>query len=354
MNTTLPPRLVRYRDELEEAVRRDLAAAGGRSRTRVQMRLGVAAAVGLAAVLVAVMLVSGRDNAVVQPASADVLRGAAAALSPPPGSILQIASSATQDNGDGTTVRWRQETWQQVGPPYDDRLINQLLPGTPAGVESANRAGVPEIYDPLTNTIYVGPKDVAHPNQRPRLSPGPRPGTYRLSLPGSHLHPVVITAAQARRFRAGKLDVAFRIGPAGRPLRLALIKAPRAAKPRHAVPTVTADPFSPRFRTQIKALIRSGYLKVVGPVVVHGRQAIEIASADRHLVYDVAPNTYRPLEFDTRGTTGGVDMFISTYRVLPGRGNGALLSLRARHPDAAIDRSVADYQHALHRLFPHG
>ena len=242
---------------------------------------------------------------------------------------------------------------EQVGPPYDDRLINQLLPGTPAGVESANRAGIPEIYDPRTNTIYVGPKGVADPSQRPRLSRGPRRGTYRLSVPGSHLHSIVITAAQARLLRAGKLDLAFRIGPAGRPVRLGLIKA-RAAKPRHTAPTVTADPFSPQFRTQIKALIHSGRLHVVGPVVVHGRQAIEIASADRHLVYDVAVNTYRPLEFDTRGTTGGVDIFISTYRVLPGRGSSALLSLRAQHPDATIDRNVADYNRAQSRLFPHG
>jgi hypothetical protein len=353
VNTTLPPSLDRYRDELEEAARRDLAAAGGRSRTRVRIRLGVAGAVGLAAVLAAVVLVSNKDNAVVQPASADVLRGASAALNPAPGSILQIAFSATQDNGDGTTVRWRQETWEQVGPPYDDRLINQRQPGTPAGVESANRAGLPEIYDPRTNTIYVGRKGVAHPSQRPHLSRGPRPGTYRLSVPGSHLHSIVIAAAQARLLRAGKLDLAFRIGPAGRPVRLGLIKA-RAAKPRHTAPTVTADPFSPQFRAQIKALIHSGRLQVVGPVVVHGRQAIEIASADRHLVYDVAPNTYRPLEFDTRGTTGGVDIFISTYRVLLGRGNGALLSLRVQHPDATIDRNVADYNHALSRLFPHG
>jgi hypothetical protein len=356
VKTTLPPSLVRYRDELEEAGRRDLAAAGSRGRRRFRVRTGVAGAIALAAVAAAVVLVTSRDDAVVQPASADVLRGASAALNPAPGSILQVAFSATQDNGDGTTVRWRQESWEQVGPPYDDRQVNQLLPGTPAGVEAANRAGLPEIYDPRTNIIYVGPRGVADSSRSShdyRLSAGPRPGTYRLSVPGSNLRSIVISAAQARRLRAHKLDLAFTMGSSGHPVRLGLVKA-RVIKPRHTEPTVTADPFSPQFRSQIKRLIDSGYLRVVGPVVVHGRQAIEIASADRHLVYDVAPNTYRPVEFDTRGTSGGVDMFISTYRVLPGRGNGALLSLRAQHPDATVDRSVADYNMALHRLFPHG
>ena len=70
--------------------------------------------------------------------------------------------------------------------------------------------------------------------------------------------------------------------------------------------------------------------------------------------YYVDPDSYDPVELDTRGTGRGVALRFRTYESLPSEGNTGLLDLRAQHPDAAVDRSAADYDAAQTRLFPHG
>jgi hypothetical protein len=114
------------------------------------------------------------------------------------------------------------------------------------------------------------------------------------------------------------------------------------------------DPGSPAFRNQILALLNSGGARVDGHKTIDGRETIEISSADGHTTYYVDPDSYDPVELDTRGTGGGVALRFRTYESLPSEGNTGLLDLRAQHPDAAVDRSAADYDAAQTRLFPHG
>ncbi len=358
MNGTLPPSLRRYRGELEVAIRRELAAAPVRRRRRIAIRAFVAAGAVAGAALVLAGLALERDSSVVPPASAEVLRRAAAALARHPGTILHVAFTGTQHNPDGTTIRWRQESWQEEDPPHDSRLLNQLLRGTPAGVDQATTDGVPEIYDPASNTIYVGRAPTPHPSRSSQfayhLTRGPRPGTFRLHVEAGRIRTrvIVITGAQARALRDGRDTIGggFRLWRR----RVLLIPALVPVRHRRAASQPDPDPFSGGFGAQIRALLRSGRARVVGPVVVHGRRAIQIATPDRSIVYDVEPHGYRPIELDTHGTGGGTSLDFRVYRFLPAGGNRDLLHLQAQHPGATVDRDPADFDRAQRRLFPHG
>jgi hypothetical protein len=93
---------------------------------------------------------------------------------------------------------------------------------------------------------------------------------------------------------------------------------------------------------------------VLGHTTVAGRDTIEIRSSDGHTTFYVAAHSYTPVELTTRGTDGGTTTRFGAYQELPLKGNRELLSLTAQHPTAKIDRSVADFQAAQERLFPHG
>jgi hypothetical protein len=344
----------------------------------VWIRLVLAGGATAAVTLGALSLLSSGAPSTVAPATASVIRQAAAALADTPGTILHIKFADTQDNGDGTTVSWSQESFSEPHPPYDTRLVNHQLPGTPPGVEQATVGGVPQVYDPTRNTIYIGPppahaSSYASHAQAPHylFGRGPSPGTYRVREPvaiylmrtaGSkgasiaHVRKiwgtVTVTAAQAKALRTGTDVIRWTIrGTPPRVTNPRLVQASRASS--KAEPGDT-DPFSATFRGQILALLRSGHAQVVGHATVDGRNTVEIRSADGHTTYYVAPATYEPVELTTRGTTGGTVLHVEVYEVLPLKQNNALLSLTAQHPTATIDRDVADYDAAEARLFRHG
>jgi hypothetical protein len=321
------------------------------------------------------------------PATAAIIRQAAAALAQPSGTILHIAFTATQDNGDGTTASWSQESFSEQQPPYDSRMINTHLPGTPPGVEQATASGVSEIYDPTRNTIYVGPppSPAAARNVRHYVfSRGETPGTYRVRVPvaftlagrASHkrsagvsaragtataprsarirtiYRTMTVSASQAKRLRDGS-DVIVSERRSGHGPITAMRVVP-AARTSSAKDGGEPDPFSLPFRSQILALLRSGGVRVIGHSTVGGRDTIEIRSANGHTTYYVTPNGYTPVELTTRGTAGGTILRFDTYQELRAGPNAGLLSLTAQHPAATVDRDVADYRAADKRLFPHG
>jgi hypothetical protein len=387
--TTLPPitddelmELVRSADPLEgdpaapeaaEALLREVLAAPRverRRRTTVALRL---AAVGAAAAVVAgAVVLAGDDGGAVTPASAAVVRHAIAALAQPAGTILHVDMRGTQDNGNGTSIAWRDESWQLNAAPYSRRQIETKPDGTT--VESANVGKVEQVYDPATDTIYASgpadqPRSHRHPQRTYWLFPGPRPHTYTLraavfyirqghvpkAKPGGPRETIVITAHQAKALKDGTDVLTWKRVEARRPgthaqFRLAVVPA---SSVKHA--PGDADPSSPAFSGEILALLRSGRAHVVGHATVHGRDALQIRSNDGHTTYDVDPKTYAPIELDTTGTDGGTSLFFETYEVLPGDDAGeALLSLTAQHPSATVDRNAADYNAAEHRLFPLG
>ena len=123
-----------------------------RPGTKVVVRLaavGAAAAVAVAAIIA----ITGDDRGAVAPASAAVVRHALAAATQPPGTILHVDMRGTQNNGDGTTITWRDESWQENSAPYDRRQVETNPDGTT--VESGNVGDSEQVYDSATNTIYA-------------------------------------------------------------------------------------------------------------------------------------------------------------------------------------------------------
>ena len=124
MNGTLPTSLIDYREALEHAVRRDLGRSPARRRRGLALRWALAGALVAAAALGALSFIA-RDGA-----GPSVVDRAAAAVAPSPGTILHVDMHGFQDNGDGTTITWRDESWQQQGPPHDGRQIQTSPDGT--------------------------------------------------------------------------------------------------------------------------------------------------------------------------------------------------------------------------------
>jgi hypothetical protein len=236
--------------------------------------------------------------------------------------------------------------------------------------------GVPQLYDPTRNTIYVGPppsKTSPYALNAPhyRFSRGPTAGTYTLHAPlvfitvarGSKRasvavgptrawrklviwRTVTVTAAQAKALRHGTAVVRWTIRGKGPQVpRITDARVVRTARASSQTDPADVDPFAPAFRGQILALLGSGQAHVVGHATVDGRDTLEIRSADGHTAYYITPDTYQPVELTTRGTSGGTVTL---------KDNSALLSLTAQHPKATIDRDVADYNAAEARLFPRG
>jgi len=361
VNSALPASLVAYREALENAARRDLGRSRARRRRAIALRAAFAAALVAAAALGALSLFT-RDAA-----RPSVVDRAAAAVASSPGTILHVDMHGFQDNGDGSTITWRDESWQQQGPPYDGRQVETSPDGTVT--ESGTDEKRQQVYDSARNTIYEAapePSVTQAELNSYEILPGPSPGTAILRMPdreavkkGAHVMATgVITAKQAEALRNGTGVIAWRWKVSGAhkgPGRLSVIPRSSLPKPPPASDdSSTADAGSGDFRSQILALLRSGEARVVGHRTIDGQDTIEIASADGHTTYYVEAETYRPVELDTRGTDGGTALRFRTYETLDLGANADLLSLTAQHPDARIDRDPADFRAAQERLYPHG
>jgi hypothetical protein len=352
VNSTLPASLIEFKGALEDAVRRDLGRSRARRTTALRSALAAAA---VAAVALGALSLASRH-----PGGGSVVDRAAAAIARSPGTILHVDMHGSQTNGDGSIIRWRDESWEQQSPPYDGRKIQTAPNG--ATVETATKGGQDEVYDAARDTIYIAPRVNEKPYAMDHydLKPGPRPGTALLRMgdvkAGRIVSTAVITTAQAKGLRTGTYVIGLKISSKSpRRWTVTVMPTPSVPKPSPSSDDASeADPTSSGFRGQILALLRSGEARVVGKRTIDGQDAIEIASADGHTTYYVDPGTYRPLELDTRGTNGGTALHFRTYETLDLGANRTLLSLTARHPDARIDRDPADYNAAQERLFPNG
>ena len=145
---TLPPSLVRFEAELEEAVDRR------RHRTRRAATRSVLVA-GLAVVILAITAVGpGTDP---RPASA-VERAAAvlaaATASAADGSILHLVEATTTVRPDGSANTTRTETWQQTAAPWDWRRV-VVQPANGGHREMGRTDGRPVVWNPLTDTVHT-------------------------------------------------------------------------------------------------------------------------------------------------------------------------------------------------------
>jgi hypothetical protein len=363
--------------EAAEALLREILAAPrpertrrARPSTRLVVRLAAVGA-GAAVAFAAITAITGEDRGGVAPASAAVVRHALAAAIPPPDTILHVDMTGTQNNGDGTTITWRDESWQANSAPYDRRQLETNPDG--ATVESANVGPSEQIYDPGTNTIYAS--TASAPSAKPeaqrnyRISPGPTANSYVVRLmvleitrghgyrivPGrGRQYRLVITATQAKALKDGSDVVKWVRAPRG-PGRLNGYRP--AVVPVKAAATAPdcSDFGSQDYGDQILTMLRSCGAHVVGHADIGGRDTLELRSQDGHITYYVDASSYAPVRLDTTGTDGGTSLRFVTWEVLPaGAANEHLLSLTAQHPSATVDRNQADYVAAERRLFPHG
>ncbi len=248
---------------------------GGSSRyvRRPVLTLAVVAGALTALILGVTGVLSGQGPAAPQLADAAVLRGAAAALAHPPGSIVIDFDSNVQETNPKflkfapgfqapkgiQTVRWSNheiiETPVGSGP---QDVVNLGGPSVTNGVQVGEVNGNNELYDPTTNTVYVSSEygsdvtAVAKPGTfiytQPQLQGAP-PGSGAAQENAHRPPPLTITAAQARALRNGTSQVQI------------------LGSPEH--PSTYRMKITPAFRVtsttaEIQALLKAGRLKVLG------------------------------------------------------------------------------------------
>lgn len=324
--STLPPTLDRFGDELEDAVRRDL----GHRRRRRRMVRGAVVLAAVAAAALGLLSAFGTGGP-------SVVDRAAAALQSSDDSILHYRFDATQQNGDGTTATWSQETWQLLVPPYTRRQI-AIQTDSPRA-ESLSSGGLNELYDASDDTIYIATSKELRAARMPKIE-------------------IVSQAELERLTGSSKATAAYMIGKGGPPYKVVATEegAKRLREQFAQAAAQEATGVLPEeFRSQILALLESGKVQVVGQVEVDGRDAIKLESLDGKKTYIVDASTYDPIEWTTTGTDGGVTLRFSAYEELPvDTDSMQLLSLQDQHPNAQVVRGAAAYIPAESRLYPHG
>ncbi len=349
MNSELPPSLTRFGDELEHALRRELAAkAAGVAPTR---RLAVGSGLVLAVATVVVVVLSSLASTTTEPAWAkQVMQRAADVLAPPPSphTILHIVVTQTESPRalkDGPSVAFlTEEGWLQQGPPWNRRVILH-----PSGGPILEQGSNGQTYNITSNQLYPGPQV---PSGKPRytLLPGPKPDNYRLRVKLPHgFYTSTIDAAEAKSIRDGTQTVSWTITWNGRveQLQPLVVPSPRQMK----VLLQSQPPAAPSlaFAAQLHGLLASGHARVTRATTADGQPAIEIASvhpqSGPQTTYYVNPTTYAPIEIDTYGFNNPKDVTrvrFSTYQTLPLAGHQRLLRFTAP-PNVRIDRVPADY-----------
>jgi hypothetical protein len=297
---SLPSSLVDFRRQLERAIERDSAP---RSRVRpLALRVVLVVAVAAAAAAVATSI------GVVGSGAPSIVERASAALAVNYGTILHVVVVGHQDNGDGTTSAWRDESWQSTSEPYQRRQLEQV--GHAPVTETSSAGDTEAIYDATTNTVYTREEPASLPASGKLL---------RWKTSDGKVHRVIVTG--------------------GRP----------------APPKTQADPIEEPFRREVLELLRSGGAKEDGRVTIAGRDAVRIVGNNGHATYFVDAKTYDPLEFRTAGDGGGTSLRFAVYETLPlDASTRTLLSVAAQHPDARVSTTPAAFAAAQARLFPHG
>jgi hypothetical protein len=221
-------------------------------------------------------------------ATATAAERAAAVLSASPGSIVHHVATYRQTVPDGSVSTWREETWRQTSRPYTRREVT-----TRAGGIRIETATVGErdawLYDAATDTIYTNAPDG-----------GPALGT--------------------------------------------------------PMPAADGDPL----REQMVELLRSRDARAVSRSTAGGREVIRFAYEDAlpdgqavAWTYVVDAGTYEPIRLTSASPDGSrVTTLFRTYEALDATAETrALLSLRAQHPGAVVDRTEAGYQAAQDRMY---
>jgi hypothetical protein len=146
----IPVALELYRNQLRDAVERDLARRRRRlAVARPSRRVALpAAGVAVAGIAASAVVLTAWPHA--QSADAAVLRRVATALDPPAGTILHEQAQITIPGRAGT----RYELWAQADAPHAYRVIKWGYEGTWNGSTFSS-------YDATSNTVTTGPAAAA-------------------------------------------------------------------------------------------------------------------------------------------------------------------------------------------------
>jgi outer membrane lipoprotein-sorting protein len=251
---------------------------------------------GIVVGIVVVALVALSVVNVFGPNGPSIVEKASAALATPLNSILHMTTTAVQDNGDGSTASWADETWQTTSAPFASRRIETTSGSGPA--ETAySESGLYQLYDPGSDTVYA--YTAAAGSEEAKIAKD-------LASTNDAFEAFKAEALQLLASKDAKVekDVDYEGRPA---IRITGTTQPKRGAP--AAGTVT---------------------------------------------YIVDANSYDPLEWQSNGTTGGVTMKI-TYETLPATADTLpLIDLLKQHPGAKVIEDAAEYQKATERLFAKG
>lgn len=355
MNRELPHSLTRFGDELENALRRELAAQATsigpapRGRRRLAVRLGtLLAAVAVAVVAIVSSLASGAGESAW---AKQIMQRAAEVLAPPrsPGTILHVVATQTMSPlalKDGPSVAFlSEEGWLQQGPPWYRRVILH-----PAGGPVLEQGSAFQTYNVTGNVLYPGPQ-LQVPNGKPhyKVLAGAKPGSYRLRVKMPHgVYTSTIDSAEAKSIRDGTQTVSWGITWNGRVQRLQPIVGPSSTEMQR-LSSQQPNPSSLGFAAQLHGLLSSGHARVTRATTADGKPALEIASvhpqSGPQTTYYVNPTTYAPIELDRYGFNNPKDVTrvrFSVYETLRLAGHQRLLRFTTA-PNVRIDRTPAAY-----------
>ncbi len=303
-NVTLPPELVAFEHDLEDAITRDQSRA--RRRRRV-VRVAVPVVLAAAILSGSLGLLSDGAPSALSQADAAILHRAAAALTAPAQTIVhEIEQMTVRGRRDhASRIVARRESWllQRPGEPCDlrrgcpflaYRMVSERI-GYPRWESSTDSTGLTDIFDARTNTIYIAKR---------RWSVFPQMATF----------PVILSQI---------------------------------------------DPSSPGFARELKALITGGHAHVLGYRKIDGEQAIAmsgtVSGASPELVgdwtYYVAVASYRPIALQVRTrTSDSLTIRFLSYATLPSAGHMDVFNLADQHPGARIVRGESAYVAAATQL----
>jgi hypothetical protein len=279
----------------------DHAPARMRARRRsLPLRIAALALVVAAAVFVVTNVSLTGNGSSVSPAQAQViLAHVRAALRWPPGAIYEEDAITTVTAPDDTTNTSEFHEWLSTSAPYDSREIviaNGNIQWEQAYVNSNSESSL-DLYDPVTNTVYLAPPSAQLP---------------LCAASESSANPCqVLDEPQSNSALSEVQDLLTQ-----------------------ATPNVTID----------------------ADTTLDGKSAIELTFDNGRFNYWLSARTYQPLQVQDRQDSlpdGQAGVGITRYPIARLRTGSAaapdLLSLRAQHPSASVDNSSTDYLAALSR-----
>jgi len=328
-----------------------------RPRLGRTVRIAVVAATAAAAAAVALVATTGSSPGsggfVSQAQAAEIITQLAQKLTVhTPGAILETLTS-THETGPGLSLWSTYNTWESTTTPYNER-VQAGGGGRPSYEQTTNAQGIEQVYDTAHNTIYEPERDY-------ELKPGPRTGTYTLTiaraqvlvagvrLPAKQRGTVqlTLTSRQAHELRTGEAEVLYttNIVRGGRGI---IQIDPMITSDEANAPTGTFENF-------VKKLKSRGTR-----VKLDGNSAIEIYVPSQSSTYWFSAKTLAPVKTVTRTTVDtngspaqGYDTdttYYKTYRLLTSKAAQRLLSIQDAHPSAKIVVGALSYDAASKRL----